>query len=207
MSKRNSVRAGIGDVSTVKAKSRAGRSSSKRLLGGVVIAAVVALLSASLIYIVLNSNSGIVSGRIIASSEFSNFAWDYVYHGTAITDKGNICRFDFGDDKLYKAKDLDGSLGSLSGYLMSESECSGKVSSEDLARIKELVGQIKDLDLEDNSMGVITADAGTSCTYAWNYKANEKRRLNCSGDLAGINPDEHTEELVKLINKYTQKKS
>ena len=41
MSKRNSVRADIGDVSTVKAKSRAGRSSSKRLLGGVVITTVV----------------------------------------------------------------------------------------------------------------------------------------------------------------------
>lgn len=79
-------------------------------------------------------------------------------------------------------------------------EDKGKVDKEDLDKIKKMLPNITNENLEEG--GATMADGETRYCVLWNYDSNEKIMLFTSENKTIKNNNINTRELIDLIEKY-----
>lgn len=119
---------------------------------------------------------------ILINYYYANYAWGYVYYGELITTSGKIYQYNCGSN--YKNNDPK-------KCIMKES---GKISSEDLQKLKNL--NVK----EDIKEKMIANDFGEiEILY---YKDKQKITLSCYGDVECITNNKDSKEALKILRKY-----
>ena len=121
--------------------------------------------------------------------------------GIIICDDGSIYEFLL-DEKEKEYNDADENLQELNELILDNvTEYKGIVNKEDLKKIKEMLPNITNKNLEESDATM--ADGGTTSCVLWNYDSNEKIILYTSGNRTIRNNNADAKELTNLINKYT----
>ena len=121
--------------------------------------------------------------------------------GIIICDDGSIYEFLL-DEKEKEYDDADENLQELNELILDNvTEYKGIVNKEDLKKIKEMLPNITNKNLEESDATM--ADGGTTSCELWNYDSNEKIILYTSGNRTIRNNNADAKELTNLINKYT----
>lgn len=157
-----------------------------------------------LIFFKINKKDG-SDNMVIASLEYSNFAWAPTYYGTAILNDGSIYTWEFSKNtnKEYldyvKGYELDNENGFTKFVLDKGSKSLKKVSRKDLDKIIDLKNNLtnKDTTYEVKCPG---ADMGSKNIYI--FKNKSKLSLKESGDCNGNSTSKNALELIDLIEKY-----
>lgn len=138
--------------------------------------------------------------KIIVEDSYINWAWGFVYRGTIICDDGSIYEFSM-NDKRYKYLKSYKDLKLNIAILNNKTKYVGKISEEDLKKIKELSKDIKSENFQKNESG--GCDMGQHSIDIWNYDLNKRITLYTFGDWRGSNSSKNTNELINIIKKYT----
>lgn len=127
--------------------------------------------------------------KIIVEDSYENCASKFVYSGTIICDDGSI--YEFSMNKYLKSYE---DLKKLNiAILNNKTKYVGKISEEDLKKIKELSKDIKSENFQAHESGGY--DMGQYSINIWNYDLNKRITLDWR--------DSNSSELINIIKKYT----
>lgn len=127
---------------------------------------------------------------LLAEKSYRNYAWGFVYTGSAIFNDGTIYEWDINDKTNFE-------LDEIKEWILTNGKKSNKkVTSQDLNKIEKNLETLKD-DIETEN---VAFDAGSSFTSV--YKDGKEITLLESGDYEGKNETKESKELIKVIDKY-----
>lgn len=167
----------------------------------VIITIIAILVMAIILFIVYKNKHTIDEKQIIAENSYMNLAWGFSYSGTIICNDGSVYKFSITDNNN-EYIDAYKDLKKLNKCILNNTTkyvC--KISKNEINKIKEYSKNIQNENYTEESSG--GADMGQNSIKIWNYETNERITLKTSGDWNGKNSSLNANELIYLIEKYT----
>lgn len=132
---------------------------------------------------------------LLAEKSYRNYAWGFVYRGSAIFNDGTIYEWDISDTtNSTNFEDSD-----IKDWILANGKKSDKkVTSQDLARIEKNIDNLENAISTEN----VAMDAGAIFTCV--YKDGEQVTLIESGNFTGENETKESQALLKIIDKYLE---
>jgi hypothetical protein len=138
------------------------------------------------------------NAELLIINSYSNYAWGFQFHGTAIFDDGSILTWNNVKESNSKIEYDIGTTEGLKQYILNEGKLKiRKVSNNKLEKIKENIEKLEDK-IEIEMPG---ADQGTTSIYVINAN-NEKITLKYMGDWNGENQTVESKEILEIVEKY-----
>jgi len=164
----------------------------------ILIVGLIVMIVGILFYVLFEKNEINTNAQILIVNSYSNYAWGFQFHGTAICDDGSILTWNNVKESNLKMEYDIGTTEGLKQYILNEGKLKiRKVSNNDLEKLKEQISKLEDK-IELTYPG---ADQGTTSIYVINTN-NDKIILKCTGDCIGENQTLESKEILRIVEKY-----